>query len=146
MSVRLKMRVFALLCSVLAWSTVPVASARADGTVDVELNALKPADGACQMAFVVRNGLDAGIASLGMELVVFDGAGVMERVVRINASDVPAGSMRFKMFAIPGLDCAKVGSVLLNEITSCEGGASLATKVCAEAVRATHKTAIKFIR
>ncbi|MEL7543538.1 MAG: hypothetical protein AAGJ70_07170 [Pseudomonadota bacterium] len=117
--------------------------------LDVELNALKPAAGSCQLAFVFRNGLPADITSLAMEIVLFDRGGIMQRVLRLKASALPAKSMRFKMFAIPGVECVGLGNVLLNDIPSCElatTDTALDKTACAAAIRASHKTDVPLTR
>src|SRR5690606_31904422 len=74
----------------------------------IELNALKSAASDCQMALLFTNGLAIDIDALALELVVFDGEGVMDRVLRVKSSDLPAGRKRLKLFKLEGLDCAAV--------------------------------------
>jgi len=111
----------------------------------IELNALKSAASDCQMALLFTNGLAIDIDALALELVVFDGDGVMDRVLRVKSSDLPAGRKRLKLFKLEGLDCAAVGSILVNDVTDCDG-AGLDRKTCADAVQASHKTTVPFMR
>lgn len=111
----------------------------------VELNALKPAGSSCQMALLFTNQLEADVQALSLELVVFDGKGIMDRVLRVKSSDLPAGKMRLMLFNLEDLECASVGSILVNDMTGCQGP-GLSAQVCAEAVSASHKTSVPFIR
>ncbi len=124
-------------------SMTPTAAER--DKIEVELNALKPTETACQMALLFTNGLTADIDAFGLELVVFDGNGVMDRVLRVKSSDLPAGRKRLKLFNLEGLECAAVGSILVNDVTGCDG-AGVDRKMCADAVQASHKTTVPFMR
>lgn len=86
-----------------------------------ELNRADPQSGACRMVFVLENrGLPA-VAGLAGELVLFDRAGRVERLVMLDFRALPEGGMRVRSFDLPGLDCAALGRVLVNGFSQCSG-------------------------
>lgn len=133
----------ACVLGVLLCPITPIAAER--DKIAVELNALKPTETACQMALLFTNGLTIDVDALALDLVVFNGNGVMDRIIRVKSSDVPAGRKRLKLFNLEGLDCAAIGSILVNDVTGCEG-AGIDTKTCADAVQASYKTTVPFMR
>ncbi|WP_170984562.1 hypothetical protein [Rhodoligotrophos defluvii] len=94
------------------------ASAR---TLEVELNRLEQREGACRLSMVYRNRLGADIEALQLEAVLFDGDQRVERFLVFSSKALPAGKIRVQQFDIQGLECASVGSVLINDVKACQG-------------------------
>lgn len=113
----------ALALAVLSALSVPTAAEEA-GHIGVELNKLEQAGEACRTYFVFRNGLDAGLENLRLDLFLFDGEGVILSRVAIDSEAVAAGRTRVRVFELPGLDCAAIGEVLLNGVMDCAGAAA----------------------
>ena len=89
--------------------------------VSVELNKLESTEGACRSFLVIANPTAAAIAALTLDLVVFDTEGVIARRLAIDLAPVRAESMSVKAFDMTGLDCTRIGRVLMNGVLACEG-------------------------
>ena len=87
----------------------------------VELNGAKPVGEACRFDFVFRNGLGTAIGDLGLEIVVFDRAGAVERFTVIRSGSLPANKTRVRQFEFDKLACADVARLLVNDVKTCSG-------------------------
>jgi len=87
-----------------------------DGTDQVEAS--------CRLTFVARNPSDADVASLVVETVAFDLEGGVSRISLFDFGALPGGVPRVRQFDLPDTDCDAVGSILINGVQSCEGGAA----------------------
>ena len=107
-----------LVCFILGLT--PIAAAAQDGRLLVELNKLEATDGsACRAFFLFRNQTGTSFEGFEMSLAVLDGAGVIDRLLTIDAAPLPAGRTTLKLFEIPETDCAGISEVLLHDIGSC---------------------------
>jgi hypothetical protein len=109
------------------------AAAQEPARLHVELNKLEPAAEACRAFFVVENRTPADLASLNLDLVVFDADGVVARRLAAQMGPVGAGKTRLRVFALDGMACAQAGRLLLNGVLDCagpaEGGATCADRL-----------------
>jgi len=132
-----------LLC--LAWPRAAVLSNPSVGSIRHELNALKPVDGGCQVVFVLKNGLDRELNSLGLELVLINLEQIMDRMLRIKTKPVPASATKVQVFKVDGLDCGSLGSLLTKGASGC-AAASNAGPSCQEVPAVSHRMAIPLSR
>jgi len=88
-------------------------------TIGVELNKLEPDNGACRAYLVVENA-EAALASLRLDLVLFDPDGIIARRLAVETAPLPAGKTSVKVFSIDGLACGEISRVLLNGVLACE--------------------------
>lgn len=135
--------VLGLLC--LAWPNAAALSKPSAGSISLELNALKPVGGGCQVVFVLKNGLERELNALGLELVLFNREQIMDRMLRIKTKPVPASATRVQVFKVAGLDCGNVGSVLINDASGC-AAASNAGPSCQDVLAVSHRTAVPLSR
>src|SRR5690606_378103 len=56
-----------------------------------------------------------------LSLAVLDRAGVIDRLLTIEAAPLPAQRTTLKLFEIPDTDCEGIGAVILREIPRCAG-------------------------
>lgn len=89
------------------------------GMVAVELNKLESNENGCQPYLVFENGTQIDFVSLKLDLVMFDGDGIITRRVAVEGAPLMAGKMTVKVFDIPDLACDRIGRVLLNGLTRC---------------------------
>jgi len=90
------------------------------GRLGVELNKMEEAEGGgCRVFFLFRNGTGEVFERFEMSLAVFDGRGVIDRLLTIDASPLPPARTTLKLFEVPGLACTSVSEVLLHEIPAC---------------------------
>jgi hypothetical protein len=95
---------------------------RADAPrLTLELNGAETIAGACRISLLVDNALPADLHALAIEAVVFDRAGAVTRLLTLDLQEAPKGRPRLRQFDLAGLDCAQVGRVLVNAVTSCTG-------------------------
>lgn len=109
----------------------------------LELNAVQPSDKGCRFTFVVNNGLGADLSKVAFELALFDDAGAVDRLTVLAFKEMPAGKTKVSRFDIAGVDCAKVGRVLINEATECVGP-GIEPAACMRGLNTSTKTTIGF--
>jgi len=105
----------------LALGTASAVSAQADG-VAVGLNKLEARDGACRAYLVIENGTASTFETLKLDLVMFDGDGVIARRLAVETAPLPADKTQVKLFDIQGQACGGIQRVLLNDVTDCADG------------------------
>jgi hypothetical protein len=88
--------------------------------VGVELNKLEQADGACRAFLVVENPAPTDLETLTLDLVVFDGEGVIAERLAVELAPVRAEGMSVKAFDMAGLDCARIGRILMIGVLACD--------------------------
>ena len=89
--------------------------------LELELNRADPAEGACRLTFVVRNGAAADLDALVYEIALFTDAGDVAAITLFDFGAVPAGTPRVRQFDVADADCATLGQVLVNGAERCEG-------------------------
>ncbi|MBA2491703.1 MAG: Tat pathway signal sequence domain protein [Gammaproteobacteria bacterium] len=86
----------------------------------VELNKLEPQDGACRAYLVFENRTATSFSGLTLDLVMFDGEGVIARRLAVDAAPLPADKISVKLFDIDDLECANVQRILINDVLDCQ--------------------------
>ena len=99
---------------------LPVLAPGQDQPVSLQLNKLEPDGGSCRAYLVVENGSDSAFESLQLDLVMFDGEGIVAKRLAVETAPLPAGKTSVKVFGISGLACGDIGRVLLNGVLACE--------------------------
>jgi hypothetical protein len=115
-------RAIALLVLVFIALTVsPVpATAQEDGRLTVELNKLEQGEGTgCRAYFLFRNRTDMTFQGFEISLAILDRAGVIDRLLAIDAAPLLADRTTLKLFEVPEIACADISEVLLHELTAC---------------------------
>jgi hypothetical protein len=87
----------------------------------LELNGAAQVDAACRLTFKVDNTLGADLSALSFETVILTKDGQVERLTLFDFGAVPAGRPRVRQFDLAGLECARVGQILINGAAACEG-------------------------
>lgn len=95
-------------------------AATAAESVRVELNKLEPQDGACRAYLVFENQTASNFSGLTLDLVMFDGEGVIAKRLAVDAAPLPADKTSVKLFDIDGLECANVNRILINDVLDCQ--------------------------
>lgn len=141
-------RMVASACAlVVALSMAPArAQSAAEETVAIELNKLEPNGTACRAYLVVKNQSGRAFDSLKLDLVMFDGGGVVAKRLAVQAAPLPQGKTSLKVFDIEGHDCAGIGSILLNDVLACEPAAGAQASGCLALVAASARGEVPFIK
>lgn len=88
--------------------------------VGIELNKLEARDGACRAYLVIENGAGNAFETLKLDLVLFDGDGIIAKRLAVETAPLPTGKTRVKVFDIQGLACGRIERVLLNDVLACQ--------------------------
>jgi len=110
----------------------------------LELNRLQAVEGGCRLHVVVSNPEDRRHDTFQLDLVVFDGDGVIARRIALDASPVRPRKTSVYAFDVEGLDCKRIGRVLLNDVIGCapgEGGGD-----CVAAVSVSSRAGVDFVK
>jgi hypothetical protein len=111
--------------------------------LSLELNAVTQAEKTCRLSFRISNDMKAPVEDMALELVLFDWNGATERFVVVRTGPIPEGRSRVRQYDMPDLDCTLLGSVLLNDISECNGP-GLNPGVCLDQVAVASKAAATF--
>ncbi len=109
----------------------------------VELNALQPSERGCRFTFVATNALGGELTKAAFELVLFDTEGKVSRLTVVDFKDLPQGKTKVRQFDFAGLDCTKIGRVLINDSTEC-AGAGIDAKACIQKLKTQTRTEVVF--
>ncbi len=116
-----------------------------DDALEVELNKLEPADDACRAYLVIKNGMDNAFTKLKLDLVMFDGDGVVARRLAVEAAPLAAEKTVLKVFSMSGLECDSLSRVLLNDVIACADPSGTRTD-CVDRMKLSSKTDVDFIK
>lgn len=90
-------------------------------SLSVELNALQPSERGCRFTFVATNRLGGELSNVAFELVLFDKAGMVNRITVVDFKDLSQGKTKVRQFDFPSVKCDDLGRVLVNDATECVG-------------------------
>lgn len=92
----------------------------APGSLAVELNKFEDTEtGGCRAFFLFRNETGLSFDGFEMSLAIFDGAGIIDRLLSIDAAPLPAARTTLKLFEVPDLACANIAEILLHDMPVC---------------------------
>ncbi len=109
----------------------------------LELNRLEQSDNACRATFIVANGFTAPLEAFGIEMVVFDAAGLVGLMTVFDFGALAPGKTLVKRFDLPDTGCPEVTRILVNGVARCKGE-SIDGAACAAALTTSNRTAIPF--
>lgn len=95
--------------------------APSDPSLELELNAAQPSEKGCRLTFVVANKLGSDLSKAAFEIALFNDAGVVDRLTVLDFKDLPKEKTKVIRFDLPGVDCARISRVLINQATECSG-------------------------
>lgn len=108
----------AMLLAGLAMLAATLPTLADEPMIRVELNAAEGAAGKCRLSFVIENALPIPVEMLKLDLAVFGRDGAVHRRLLTEMGPVRAQKTVVRSFEIE-LDCAELGSILVNDIASC---------------------------
>lgn len=111
----------------------------------LELNKLESVGADCRTTWVVNNTTGTGLETVKLDFVAFDLDGIVVRRVIADMGPVHTGHTRVKLFDLKNIQCGKVGRVLMNGVTACEGGgASVTPGLCADSLQTASRATVPF--
>lgn len=99
----------------------------------LDLNAADTIGEACRLTFVLSNGLPSDIDRLVYETVLFSEQGRVLLLTLFDFGALPVGRPRVRQFQVPDTTCDRIGSVLINGASTCDGE-GLAPTICETAL------------
>jgi len=118
-------------------------SPSAAGVLSLELNRLDGVGDDCRVTLVEKNGTGLAFAALKLDLVVFDGEGLVVKRVGVDAGPLKAGRTVVRTFDLKGLACPSVGRLLINDVLACKAE-GLAPEACLDVVDPRSRAAATF--
>lgn len=114
-------RIFAAFTLLIGLALPSVASAD-DGRIGIELNKLEPVETGCRSYIVVRNPGEQSYTAFNMEVLVFDTDGVIQNRIAMDLAPVQPRKTSVLIINLAGIQCEKIGEVLVNSFLDCENG------------------------
>jgi len=113
--------------------------ASAAPTIGMELNKLETRDNnSCRAYLVFDNDAKAAYTKFKLDLILFDGDGIITKRVALDAAPVQEEKTVVKVFDISGVQCQDIGRVLINEVLECATAEGAVDK-CMNRIRPTTK-------
>ncbi|MFT6675183.1 MAG: hypothetical protein ACJAVM_001372 [Sulfitobacter sp.] len=110
-----------IAAAVVALGLMANAAPAEEGKLTVELNKFEADEsGGCQAFFLFRNETGKSFEGFEMSLAILDGAGVIDRLLSIDAAPLPIQRTTLKLFAIPDISCGNISEILLHDISICK--------------------------
>jgi hypothetical protein len=107
----------------LAGAFAGMAFAGEDGKIAVEFNDLQQSETGCRAVFVVNNGLGKPLDKATLRVVAFDAENHAKLFLSLDVGALPIGKTRVLRFDLgPDLACKDVSRIVLDDVTSCDGG------------------------
>jgi len=139
----LRSLIAAAVIGIVSASAQETPSTTADPSLTVELNALQASERGCRFTFVVTNRLGAELSNAAFELVLFDKAGMVSRITVVDFKDLPEGKTKVRQFDFSGVDCTKLGRILVNDATQCAGD-GIEPKACVRYLKTLNRSEAEF--
>jgi hypothetical protein len=95
----------------------------ADGQLVIELNKLEDTDEGCRSLFVFDNETGHELHRFQVDLILFDPKGVYEKQILLDMAPLAEDKKILTSFLLAPAPCASIGSILVNDLPSCENGA-----------------------
>ncbi len=137
------MRALIVASILAAQSTMAGAQSANTGALSLELNAAQASEKGCRLTFVVTNGLGSDLTKAGFEIVLFDKAGVVDRITTLEFKELVAAKTKVSRFDLSGVNCDNLGRVLINSVADCEG-AGVEPGLCARQLKTSSKAGLDF--
>ena len=111
--------------------------------LSLELNNLAKSESGCLATFMVKNSFETPLEKVAFEIVLFDGDGLVDRMMVLDFSPLSKGKTRVRQFDLAGADCEGISRVLINDAAACEG-ASVAATACLERLETKTRPQVEF--
>ncbi|WP_420337486.1 hypothetical protein [Roseibium sp.] len=135
----------ALISAVTALCLLSSASAQdVAGKIELELNQVQPNQaGGCRLSVIATNGLERPIEKLGLELVVFNNEGIIDRLMRLDLRRMSAGKTKVQQFDLPDVSCNGLSRLHINDVVNCVPPA-ITDVYCPDLLQLSNRTSLQF--
>lgn len=108
----------------------------------VELNKAQTSAKGCRISLLLHNNMGEELTQLMLDLVVFDqDAGVID-FLSMKTGRMPTGKKRVRQYELPASDCTNISSLLINDVSQCEGTEKVTPARCLDALKVSSRAAI----
>lgn len=111
-----------LLVWLSCWPMSAGPAAAQEKGMSIELNKLEEIDGGCRVYLVMRNATGDSFNAFKIDLVLFDGNGVVNKRLAVELAPLRPGKTTVRLFDIQGIPCSEVERILLNDVIECRDG------------------------
>lgn len=131
---------------VSAASITPVFAQNEATEFFLELNsAADTAASDCRLTYVATNRTGTGLDDAAYEVAVFDGNGIVSRILVLAFGALPEGKTRVVQFDIAGQTCADTSRIVVNDVATCTpSDPGSAADVCLSQLATSSRAAIQF--
>jgi hypothetical protein len=116
------------------------------GKLTIEINKFEEiAGGGCRAFFLFQNSTPTSFEGFEMSLAIFNKAGVIDRLLSIDAAPLPVARTMLKLFEVPQIACTDIGQVLLHDVPVCKPQNAEATD-CYPLIALSSKTSAPLVK
>lgn len=132
--------------AVSAASITPVFAQNEAEEFFLELNsAADTATSDCRLTYVATNRTGTGLDQASYEVAVFDGNGIVSRILVLAFGALPEGKTRVVQFDIAGQTCADTSRIIVNDVAACTPtDTATAGDFCMSSLATSSRAAIQF--
>jgi hypothetical protein len=133
------------LAAALTLSTglAPAAAQQAATGFSLELNNAQSADTGCRLTYVATNNTGVELTAASYEVAVFDGAGVVSKLLILEFGRLQNGKRKVVQFDLADTACDNISLLLVNNVSECTA-ADGSTPDCLGALTTSSRAAIEF--
>ncbi len=112
--------------------------------IRLELNKVESSGTNCVLTFLATSTMPADIEKLAYEFVIFDKDLRVDRMTVFDFRQLKKGKYRVRQFQLPDTKCGKLGRILINDSSACDG-TGLTLPECFDKLTISNKTSIEFL-
>ena len=126
-----------------ALAAAPGAAQQTGGSFALELNNAEGVEDGCRLTFVAENGLGTALDATSYEVAVFDGDGVVDRLLILEFGALDADKTKVVQFDLSDTTCPAISRILVNDVAECTA-ADGSEPACMDGLALSSRTDIQF--
>jgi len=108
-------------------------------------NAADTGAGGCRLTYVATNRTGVDLSQAAYEVAVFNGSGIVSRILVLAFGALPEGKTRIVQFDISDQQCADTSRIVVNDVAECTLAEDGATgDFCLSTLATASRAAIQF--
>ncbi len=144
----MRLRLIPALLAATAISTssiTPVLAQNEAADFFLELNSAADTEaGDCRLTYVATNRTSTSLDQASYEVAVFDGNGIVSRILVLAFGALPEGKTRVVQFDIAGQTCGNTSRIVVNDVAECVPTSGEGGDVCLSALSTASRAPIQF--
>lgn len=123
----------------------PVFAQNAATDFFLELNSAADTEtGDCRLTYVATNRTGTDLSQASYEVAVFNGDGIVSRILVLAFGALPEGKTRVVQFDISGQSCADTSRIVVNDVAECAAADGSAGDLCLSTLTTATRAPIQF--